>query len=247
MANATSQVGQFVTAWGDTKHKPKLNSGAATYYTGAMVGRDAADSYVAKFDDTQSLSFDGLIANTQPVTIDSTDAAGAARLEVDRPWAFTMAIAAAAAGDEGRKVYATFDNKVQYAPTTYGNYAGKVIGILNSTTVMIAPPWSPFHGDMDSYSTTVVFTTATRTLVKWDMNKVFLCNSSSNMTVTLPAVATVSPGDKVTVINVVGTQTLTLAGSGAELIGGSNTLSVGTTQYTSRATVVTDGTKWYQV
>ncbi len=66
--------------------------------------------------------------------------------------------------------------------------------------------------------------------------------TSGSFTVTLPAAA-VSEGRVFTVVKIVSANTLTIQGSGAELINGSNTLAM-TTQYTSK-TVHCNGVVWY--
>jgi hypothetical protein len=117
-------------------------SGSTQFYNGQMLGRNSS-GYIVNIDDTaQVTDFAGLEQNTNrsAMLVQSTDAVGDKRSQVYRPLLFTMAIAAAAAGDEGKKVYALYNNQVSYT-STFGNYVGKVWRVIDATHVEIIPPW----------------------------------------------------------------------------------------------------------
>lgn len=248
MANATAQVAAQKVAWGDTRRKyPGKGGSSTTFYTGQMVGQRAADQYATHLDDTAALLFVGILGDTVPIEVASADADGSYMLNVDRPWLFEMTVAAAVAGtDEGRKVYAYYNNQVQFSPGTYANLVGRVLAVLSTTRVLIAPLWSPLfqHGGMGG----VRSISATTTLTKWDVNKTILADASGGaITVNLPAVASVSPGDRITVVNTGGTNNVTLDGNSSETIDGATTKTTGTTQYTSKLTIECNGTGWNTV
>ena len=245
MANATAQVRYSTREWGDTKMKMKLQGGvSATYYTGAMIGQKA-DSYLAKLDDTAAMNFVGLIQDSVNNTGDTTDSDGWASLNVEKPWLFSMNIASAAAGDEGKSVYALYDNQVQYSAGSYCNFVGKVVQVVSSTQVLIAPPWSPLFVLSGWAGTKSAAAAAGTTLTKFDVNKIILCPLTSDETITLPAVALCSPGDKILFINKSSNGSKpTLDGNAAETINGAATLAMGTNEYDT-VLLVTDGSEWY--
>jgi hypothetical protein len=136
MANPTAQVQTTTTPWTGEVHKRGLAATAATYYTGEMIGLDSSGNAV-KCDDAAATLFDGLVANSVPVTVESTDSAGDKKVDVQRPRWFRMKIASAAAGDEGKLVYAKYSNEVSYAPGTYGTVIGRVVQVISSTEVEV--------------------------------------------------------------------------------------------------------------
>ncbi len=113
-------------------------SSATQLYTGAMVGLNAA-GYLAKFDDTVSLKFFGLILEDDgnpklpnDGTTSATAGAAALGLEVVRPPAFELAVASVAITDIGRRVYAVDDQTGTLDPsiTTYANQVGVVKDLI---------------------------------------------------------------------------------------------------------------------
>jgi hypothetical protein len=141
MANATAKVPQGNVNWGDDKIVRGLAATAQTYYPGAMVGLDSSGN-LTKLDDTAALKFDGVISDTVRETVISGEAAGDRDLLVQRPFRLTMLIDSAAAGDEGRPVFALYDNEVRYSGVTYWNFVGWVDQVLSSTQVLIKPAWA---------------------------------------------------------------------------------------------------------
>lgn len=140
MANATNRVQMATTPWGDDKVERPLAATAAVYYPGAMIALDASGNAVKCDDATPGLKFDGLNAETVRVQVFSGESAGDRHLKVERPFGFTMSIAAAAAGDERKPVYALYDNEVAYS-TVNGILVGWVDKVLSATSVFIRPVW----------------------------------------------------------------------------------------------------------
>lgn len=138
MANPTAGVPVTTTPFSGEIHKRPLASTAQTYYVGEMIGKNSS-GYFTKCDDTQALLFAGLKANSVRVTVESGDSAGDKVIDVQRPRYFRIKIASAAAGDEGRLVYALYSNEVSYSPGTYGNVVGRVVAVVNATEVEIEP------------------------------------------------------------------------------------------------------------
>lgn len=138
MADATSKAQSTTTPWGDDKIYRGLAAVAGTYYAGTMIGLNS-DGNAVKASAATALVFDGLMANSPPITVESADLAGDKRVLVERPWRLQMKIASAAAGDEGKPVYALYDNEVTYANTGALLHVGWVDKFISATEVLIRP------------------------------------------------------------------------------------------------------------
>lgn len=145
MANATAKIPMTTTPWGDDKIRRAPTGVVQTWYPGAMTAINSSGVAV-KCDDTSGIQFDGIHHSTGRVNIlvgDADECADPAKqILVKRPWRFTMKIASAAAGDEGKKVYALYDNEVAYS-TSNSVLVGFVDKVLSSTLVLITPIYSP--------------------------------------------------------------------------------------------------------
>ena len=138
MANAT-KAEKNSNVYQRTRYIPLKGGSAYTVYPGAMLGL-RTDGYGAKFDDTQNLTFAGIIC--EEVSVVAADSDGANEVLVDIPESFKITLTSAAATMRGLKVYATFDNQVTVTrgSTTYGNLAGIVHDIpAGSNKALIAP------------------------------------------------------------------------------------------------------------
>lgn len=136
MANTTTRVANSHTKFDDYKQKVPMASTAQTYYTGAMIGRNSS-GYCTKFDDAAHLRFEGILADTQSITVDSGGSNGDVTAYVIKPRFVTVAIASAAAGDEGKPVFASDDQTGTYTPTTYSNFIGWVNRVISTTAVEV--------------------------------------------------------------------------------------------------------------
>jgi hypothetical protein len=142
MAAATARVPVVEIPWGDDKIERPLAAVATTYYPGQMMCLDNSGNAVSAAD-TGGLKFDGLLEETVRVQMNSGDAAGSRAVKVGRPFRFAIAIAAAAAGDEGKPVYVADNQTVAYAAgSTNFVLAGWVEQVLSATVVLIRPVWS---------------------------------------------------------------------------------------------------------
>lgn len=137
MANPTSIVSATTTPYEHSgKTRRDLAATAQTYYPNEMIGLDASGN-ATKCDDSALRRFDGLQGDSFRITVDSGDSAGDKKVNVIRPRLATMTIAAAAAGDEGRPVFAKYSNEVSYFPGTYKNFVGWVHRVVSATEVEI--------------------------------------------------------------------------------------------------------------
>ncbi len=135
MANATSRVAKAHRSVKDenTQHSWGTLSAALQLYANAMVGLNAG--YLAKFDDTASMRFYGIILEDRgnpklpnDGAVSATQGALNLALDVKQPAAFELAISGVAITDIGRRVYALDDQTGTLDPsaTTYANLIGTV-------------------------------------------------------------------------------------------------------------------------
>src|SRR5579864_71483 len=157
MANATAPVPSFTTPYQDDRVRRPIGSGdTGTYYPMAMIALDGSGN-VAKCDNTAGLKFDGVCAEDAATTYNSSVVH---KLSVEKPRWFMAAIASAVAGDEGKPVYASFDNTVSYS-TTNSIQVGWVEQVLDATHVLIRPMWTGVNGNAVFDGNTLTFTGAT--------------------------------------------------------------------------------------
>lgn len=98
---------------------------------------------------------------------------------------------------------------------------------------------------LDNTSFTVRSVAATTTLTNNDY-VLTVDAPAANVTVNLPAVASVQPGRAYVIKrDATATQTVTLDGSGSETINGATTRAVGAAGTAGACTVVSDGTAWH--
>ncbi len=143
MANATARVGRGTVSFNNEirAHSWGTLSAALQLYAGTMVGLTAG-GFLAKFDDTVSLRFFGLILEQDgnpkiPSDGSASATAGAQVLDVNvkQPKRFELNIASVAVTDIGRRVYALDDQTGTLDPsaTTYGNHIGTVYDLVYAT------------------------------------------------------------------------------------------------------------------
>lgn len=142
MAAATTRVAVSTTPWGDDKIERVTQYASGTiYYPGEMMCIDSAGA-AQHGADTAGLKFDGINAESNRIQVFSTDTEGR-KIKIERPWRFQMAIASAAAGDEGKPLYIVDNQTVGYAAAvTNFILVGWVEQVLSATAVSIRPVWS---------------------------------------------------------------------------------------------------------
>lgn len=242
MANATAKVGYATTPVTDEKQKYLLVTTSQTYYNGAMLGWNVS-GLLDKFDDAASLRFAGVIEDVGPIKIDADSTTEQRRVTIRKPRFIIMAIASVSAADLGRKVYAAYDNQVQFSPGTYGNYVGTVAALNGSstTTVIIDTLATDCRLDCPSLS---LAATGTITLTKDQLNRTVFINNTAAQTINLPAVAYTNAGDWLDFIKTTAdAYAFTLDGNSSETINGSATLVSGVNRY-ERIRIISTGSAW---
>jgi hypothetical protein len=145
MTVATARVPMATVAWGDDKVERTTQFATTTiYYPGEMIclttPGGVLGGVVDHASDTAGLTFDGICSESDRIFVFSTDTAGRP-MKVERPWRFAMAIAGAAAGDEGKRVYVVDNQTVGYS-TQNAVFVGCVDQVLSATSVLIRPWWA---------------------------------------------------------------------------------------------------------
>ncbi len=151
MANATNKVNTATVPFAnDTVYWP-LASTAAVYQTGAMIGEDV-NGNAAKFDATAVYRFLGVMCDSAPITVPGGASAGQYQVCVEQPRRLLLTIASAAAGDEGKPVFAADDQTATYLPgaLTNANYIGRVAEVLSSTSILVEPQYRSTGGQTES-------------------------------------------------------------------------------------------------
>lgn len=232
MANATVQVKKSTVRRTDEfrKRSSATLSAETTFYTNAMVGITTG-GYLAKFDDTQSMIFAGVVRGREgnPVLPAGTAGDGTIDLDYHMPLAFEVDVASVAVTDIGKPLYASFDQTgiLAFGSTTYGNLIGIIVDRLSSTIALVEPCYDGVAGNLRIGAARRASATATTTLTRWDMGKTIFCANTTTVTIALPAVATIPAGQGFTVVkdHASDANAITLDADGSENIDGSGTLA----------------------
>ncbi|AWM35899.1 hypothetical protein GobsT_63690 [Gemmata obscuriglobus] len=135
MPNTIKRGNVGTTPFGDYITKRGAVSTAQVFFPNAMIGLTAA-GWADKMDDAAVKTFDGVLASASTEVL-AGGANGDVLLDVNQPRFITVAIAAAAPGDVGRRVYAVDDQTVAFAPGAFGNFVGRVAAVLSATAVVV--------------------------------------------------------------------------------------------------------------
>ena len=254
MSNTTGQDRIAVTPWdaGRVSRLPSAIPAANfTMYGGQAIMRDGSGNLI-QCDDTAKGEFVGVTVDILRVLVETTDTiqtngfTGDKMFDVVQPILMKVLIAAAAGGDEGRKVYWKYNNEVSYSDGSFGNYAGTVWQVTDATHVFVVPPWLD-KSRVGSVAWLDVADSAI-TLSKFDLGKTVRQSPTAARTITLPPVAQTSPGDRIAFFkaNAAANQ-ITIAGNAAKQINGSNTSTALATSQYAKLTIESDGAAWFIV
>lgn len=248
MANATAKVAKGAIRRSDEFMKRSSVTLAAElqYYVSAMVGITTA-GYLAKFDDSQSMIFAGIVRGDQGNPLIPIGTAGDDTLQLDyhQPFRFELAVSGVAVTDIGKKVYASDDQTgVLTNGGTYGNLIGIVVDVAASGIALVEPVYDGVAAHKRLGSAKTLAATGTQTLTKWDVNKTIIIPSTGAYTVNLPAVAGTQVGDRIHFVKTTADAVAaTLDGDAGETIDGATTLATIDAQFDC-ATLVSTGTAW---
>lgn len=150
MANATDIVKKGVVRWTDEFLERSTETLAAEtrFYSNAGIGVDNT-GYFAKFDDTQLMSFAGVVTQDlgSPLLPAATAGDAALALRIQQPKFMELAVSGVAVTDIGRVVYASDDQTGTLTPTTYGNVYGTVEDVVASGIALVRCRYGKPNGD----------------------------------------------------------------------------------------------------
>lgn len=250
MANATSRVKKGSVRWTDEfiQRSSATLASETTFYTQAMIGLTTG-GYLAKFDDTQSLIFVGLVRGKEgnPVLPAGTAGDGTIQLDIHQPKRFELDVSAVAVTDIGKTVYASYDQTgvLAFGSTTYGNLIGVIVDVVASGIALVEPAYDGTAGNRRLGACRRMAATGAQTISRWDMGKTIFIANTATLTLSLPAIATVSPGEQIVFVkdHASDTNALTLDPDGSEVIDASSTVATMDAPY-DNIRLVANSSKW---
>ena len=197
-------------------------STAATLYPGQMIGVDTT-VYAKNIDDTAKMWLRGILTSVANIVTLSTDAANKYPIEVAlKP--FSAALASAAVADTFKSVFISDNQTVSLSPGTYGNLAGWILTVPNTTTAIVVPPDNPRGGLACSQYRGIrtLAATGAETLTVLDLNTIIAIPNTAAKAVTLMADAVCAYGDRILFIKTHASDTnaITLTAAAANIDGG---------------------------
>lgn len=256
MANPTIAVSSAKSHFDATTfYWPMSGSYLKRYVPNQLVGM-GSDGYCTDLDDGASRLFLGLAVGIDGEMDSSTDAARS--LLIDRPKHFSFPLQTGTASKAtalGKTAYAYDSGKVTLDPSglTYANPVGEVVDVITASFtgnpatltgahVVIKPFWSV--RDFAGRAARFMAATGAQTITLFDLNKTIFVPNTAALTLTLPAVANTTPGDRLIVVKTsADAAAVTLDGNASETIDGSTTLATLDAAYDT-AVLVSTGAAW---
>lgn len=257
MANPTIGVSSTKQSFEDTKRYWPFSGGSLKRYVPNQLIGIGTDGYATDLDDSASRGFLGLMVGIDGEVDSATDAARSFLVDLPQFFSFPLQTGTVSkATSRGKIAYAYDSGKVTLDPSglTYANPVGKVVDVITSSftgnpatltgaDVVIAPFRSPrtFDGLLPAR---FMAATGAQTITIFDLNKVIFVPNTAALTLTLPAVANTTPGDRLTVVKTsADAAAVTLDGNSSETIDGSTTLATLDAAYDT-AILISTGSAW---
>jgi hypothetical protein len=247
MANATDIVKKGTVRRQDEFITRKLSAAAAerTFYPNSMLGLNSS-GYSDKFDDTQSLQFDGLFRGLEGKFKQPVSSAGDYNIDTHQPFRFELAISGVTIADIEKKVYALDDQTgtLSASATTYANLVGVIKDVQTTGIAVVEPAYDGKASNLALGAARVMAATGAQTLTEFDLNKTIFVPNTAGLTLTLPAVASTQAGDRLTIVKTTAdAAAVTLDPADSETIDNGATLATIDARYDC-ATLVSTGSEW---
>jgi hypothetical protein len=246
VANATDIVKKGTVRRTDEFIKLLLSSTAAAriFWPNAMLGM-AADGYVDKFDDTQAMTFVGVVDPDEGKLSQPVEADGVRRIPVHQPQRFEITITSVAVADIGKKVYAVDDQTGTLAATTaFGNLIGTVVDVVATNIALVEPVYDGSAGNRRLGAVRTMAATGNQVLYKGDLGKTIIVPNTAALQIDLPTATDCQAGDTLVFVkNTADAFAITINTPGSETIDGSATLATLDANYDT-ATLMFTGTIW---
>jgi len=248
VANATDIVKKGVVRWTDEfgEESSATLASETRFYPNAAIGRTTG-GYLAKFDDSQSMIFVGVVRNDQgsPLLPAGTAGDGTLELPYQQPRYLELAVSGVAVTDIGKTVYASDDQTgVLTLGTTYGNVYGVVRRVVASGIALVEPNYDGTAGHARLGAVRTMAATGTQSLTIWDIGKTIHLPNTAAHTVNLPAVASAKSGGRIQFVKTTtDAQAVTLDGADSEEIDAATTLATIDAAYDT-AELHNTGVRW---
>ncbi|GBD36298.1 hypothetical protein HRbin36_01419 [bacterium HR36] len=220
----------------ETRRLWPLTAEAQTYQVGDLIGLTET-GYAAIFDQRQPLRFLGI--SEEQVQVPAAASAGQYRLCVDRPMLLSVRMSNASPHHVGYKAYARSRDEVQLQPGPFGNFAGVIVAVLNSSEVLLAPP---HRSRPDVAGVRILPAEGDQVLGRFALHQTLFIPNTVPMTIILPPTTVTQPGDGIRFVKVTGNAAVTLAATAGDTIDGQSTLAL--TAAGSFAWLLSTGTSW---
>jgi hypothetical protein len=249
VSNATAAVKKGVVRRTDEfgKESSATLAAATRFYQNAMIGRTTG-GYLAKFDDSASMIFVGVVRGDQgnPLLPAGTAGDGTIDLDYQQPQRFELTVTSVAVTDIGKPVYASDDQTGVISPNslTYANLIGQIVGVVGTNIALVEPAYDGVAGNRRLGAVKVLAATGTQTLSKWDAGKTIKITNTAAQTINLPPVADAALGGELDFVKTTAAAfAATLDADGSENIDGTTTLATLDAQYDT-AKLWNSGSEW---
>jgi hypothetical protein len=250
VANATDIVKKGYVRHADEFYRRDLATlaSATRFYPLAGIGL-TTDGYAAKFDDTASLVFDGVVRGQEGNVLMAAATAGDAGhwINVIKPLYLELALTSVAKSSIGKTVYALFDNEGTLDPsaTTYANVWGKVVDVAATNIALVELAYGGALANPGLSAAKQLAATGTITLTKFDLGKTIIITNTGAQTINLPAVASCPSGSWIRFVKKsTNAAAATLDGADSEEIDSATTYAAIDAEHDC-ALLVSDGTQWH--
>lgn len=207
----------------ETRRLWPLLAEVQAYRVGDLIGLTET-GYATLFDQRQPLRFLGVSEENVQVPAEANP--GQYRLCVDRPMLLSVRLNNAQPSHIGYKAYAHSRDEVQLQPGPFGNFAGVIVAVLNSSEVLLAPPQ---RSRPDVAGVRILPAEGNQVLGRFALHQTLFIPNTAPLTITLPPLSTTQPGDGLRLIKTSNNAlAVTVAAATGDTIEGQTTITLNT-------------------